>query len=99
MALGMAELWPSPEYGGGTDEQWTERNQGFALLATTWAAMVSDDRRDELLDAADGIVDASLAVQATYPFGWDDADHRCFAHHGDAHDPEEGNPTSAAARG
>lgn len=69
MALGMAALWPSPEYGGGTDEQWTERNQGFALLATTWAAMVSDDRRDELLAAADVIVDASLDVQATYPVG------------------------------
>jgi hypothetical protein len=42
MALGMTELWASPEYAGG-DDSWTERNAGFALLAYSWAAMVSDD--------------------------------------------------------
>jgi len=34
MALGMTELWPSPEYAGGSD-MWTERNAGFSLLAYT----------------------------------------------------------------
>lgn len=91
MALGMTELWPSPGYAGG-DDSWTERNAGFSLLAYTWAAMVSDDQAEVLWAAADEAVQAYLDLQATYPEGYDDADARCFAHHGDAHDPEEGNP-------
>lgn len=91
MALGMTELWPSPEYAGG-DDMWTERNAGFALLAYTWAAMVSDDQSATLWAAADDAVNAYLDVQATYPIGYDDTEARCFAHHGDAHDPDEGNP-------
>jgi len=91
MALGMTELWPSPGYAGGNDS-WTERNAGFALLAYSWAAMVSDDQSSALWGHADTAVAAYLDVQATYPVGYDDPDARCFAHHGDAHDPEEGNP-------
>ncbi len=91
MALGMTELWPSPEYAGGTDS-WTERNAGFALLAYTWAAMVSDDVADTLWAEADAAASAYVAIQETYPVGYDDPDARCFAHHGDAHDPEEGIP-------
>ena len=91
MALGMTELWPSPGYAGG-DDSWTERNAGFALLAYSWAAMVSDDMSTALWASADDAVTAYLDVQATYPVGYDDTEARCFAHHGDAHDPEEGNP-------
>ncbi len=91
MALGMTELWPSPEYNGGSDS-WTERNAGFALLAYTWAAVVTDDQSATLWAAADEAAAAYLAIQATYPAGYDDPDARCFAHHGDAHDPSEGNP-------
>ncbi len=91
MALGMTELWPSPEYNGGSD-MWTERNAGFSLLAYTWAAAVSDDQSATLWAAADEAFAAYLAIQATYPAGYDDPDARCFAHHGDAHDPDEGNP-------
>jgi hypothetical protein len=91
MALGMTELWPSPEYDGGAD-MWTERNAGFSLLAYVWAAMVSDDQGATLWAAADEVVTATIAVQETYPVGYDDPDARCFAHHGDAHDPDEGNP-------
>ncbi len=91
MALGMTELWPSPGYAGGTDS-WTERNAGFALLAYTWAAMVSDDQAGTLWAAADEAVDAYVTIQETYPLGYDDADARCFAHHGDAHDPDEAIP-------
>jgi len=91
MALGMTELWPSPQYDGGSDS-WTERNAGFALLAYTWAAIVSDDQSATLWAAADEAVAAYLAIQATYPAGYTDPDARCFAHHGDAHDPSEGNP-------
>ncbi len=91
MALGMTELWSSPAYAGG-DDSWTERNAGFALLAYSWAAMVSDDMSASLWASADEAVTAYLDVQSTYPVGYDDSEARCFAHHGDAHDPEEGNP-------
>ena len=91
MALGMTELWPSPEYAGGTDS-WTERNAGFSLLAYVWGAMVSDDQAATLWAAADEAAAAYIAIQETYPVGYDDPDARCFSHHGDAHDPAEGNP-------
>ena len=91
MALGMTALWPDPGYAGGNDA-WTERSAGFALLAYVWAAMVSDDQRDAIMKEADRAVDAYVALQEKYPVGYADADHRCFAHHGNAHDPEEGNP-------
>lgn len=93
MALGMTAIWPSPEYnGGGEGDSWTERNAGFSLLAYTWAAMVSDDQAATLWAAADEAATAYIAVQETYPEGYDDTEARCFAHHGDAHDPDEGNP-------
>lgn len=91
MALGMSQLWPDPGYAGGAD-MWTERNAGFALLAYTWALIVTDDKAVELRALADKAASATLAVQSTYPVGYNDADARCFAHHGDAHDPDEGNP-------
>jgi hypothetical protein len=91
MALGMTELWPSPGYAGGSDS-WTERNAGFGLLAYVWAALVSDDQAATLWAEADEAAAAYLAIQETYPAGYDDPDARCFAHHGDAHDPSEGNP-------
>ncbi|NUP13440.1 MAG: hypothetical protein HOW73_45965 [Polyangiaceae bacterium] len=91
MALGMTELWPSPGYEGGAD-MWTERNAGFSLLAYVWAATVSDDQSEVLWAAADEAVEAYIELQETYPVGYDDPDARCFAHHGDAHDPDEGNP-------
>ena len=91
MALGMTELWPDPGYAGG-DDQWTERNAGFSLLAYVWGATVAGPRQAEILAAAGEAFLETLAVQATYPEGYDDATHRCFAHHGDAHDPDEGNP-------
>ena len=90
MALGMTELWPDPQYAGG-DDMWTERNAGFSLLAYVWALQVTDDQAAPLAAAADEAVLAYLDVQDTYPVGYDDPDARCFAHHGDAHDPEEGN--------
>jgi hypothetical protein len=91
MALGMSELWPDPGYAGGAD-MWTERNAGFALLAYTWALIVTDDKTGELRALADEAANATIDVQETYPVGYDDPDARCFAHHGDAHDPDEGNP-------
>ena len=91
MALGMSELWPDPGYAGGAD-MWTERNAGFALLAYTWALIVTDDKVAELRALADEAANATIDVQETYPIGYDDPDARCFAHHGDAHDPDEGNP-------
>lgn len=91
MALGMTSLWPSPGYAGGTDS-WTERNAGFALLAYTWAAMVSDDQASALWTAADEAAAAYVDVQETYPAGYADTEARCFAHHGDAHDPDENIP-------
>jgi hypothetical protein len=84
MALGMAELWPSPAYAGGADF-WTERHAGFALLAYVWAAMISDDQAATLWAEADEAVAAYLDLQDTYPAGYDDPAARCFAHHADAH--------------
>jgi hypothetical protein len=84
IALGIAELWPSPSYAGGADF-WTERHAGFALLAYVWAAMISDDQASTLWNEADEAVAAYLDLQDTYPAGYDDAVARCFAHHADAH--------------
>jgi hypothetical protein len=78
------ELWPDPGYGGGADF-WTERHAGFALLAYVWAEIVSDDAASTFAGWADEAVDAYIAVQDTYPAGYDDADHRCFAHDAEAH--------------
>ncbi len=93
VATRMMALWPSPGYAGGADS-WTERNAGFALLAYVWALRVTDEPAlaATYQSAADTAVDAYLDLQATYPVGYADPDARCFAHHGDAHDPAEGNP-------
>lgn len=84
IGLGMMELWPSPNYGGG-DDFWTERHAGFALLAYDWAMIVSDDHAAEFRQAADAAVDAYLQVQAAYPSGYSDVEARCFAHTASAH--------------
>lgn len=81
-------------YAGGDDEDeefWTEREAGFGLLAYVWAMVVTDDRATALRVRADEAVDAYVRVQETYPEGYDDPNARCFAHHGAAHDVEEGN--------
>lgn len=84
VAVRAAALWSSPGYAGGSDF-WTERNAGFALLAYTWARIVTDDRGASLEASADAAVDAYLQLQATYAPGWTDANARCFAHTGAAH--------------
>ncbi len=91
VATRAASLW-SPSYDGSETDFWTERNAGFLLLAQHWAAMVSDDKAAAFRAAADATVDATLAVQDTYPVGYTDQNARCFAHHGNAHDASEGNP-------
>jgi hypothetical protein len=84
IALGMSELWSSPNYAGGADF-WTERHAGFGLLAYVWAMMVSDDQTAEFRRLADEAVDAYLSIQSTYPPGYTDDEARCFAHLADAH--------------
>jgi hypothetical protein len=83
IALKMSSMW-SPHYGGG-DLFWTERHAGFLLLAHVWASMVSDDRAAELAERADADVNEYLALQASYPAGYDDPGARCLAHSSDAH--------------
>jgi hypothetical protein len=91
VALKAATLW-SPSYDGSSTDFWTERNAGFLLLAQVWASIVSDDAAASFRTKADATFDAALAVQSTYPIGYTDAAARCFAHDGDAHDPEEDHP-------
>jgi hypothetical protein len=83
IAARMADLWPSPGYAGGADF-WTERHAGFALLAYTWAMIVSDDKAGELQTLADVAVKAYIEAQETYPAGYADQEARCFAHSADA---------------
>jgi hypothetical protein len=78
IALRIDALW-NPHYGGG-GQFWTERHAGFSLLAYVWARIVTDDRVAQLDAMAHDAVTAYLAVQATYPQGWTDAEARCFAH-------------------
>ncbi len=89
VALRMAELWPSPEYAGGSDF-WTERHAGFALLAYVWAEMVSDDRSSEFAALADSAANAYFDMQAMYPVGHEDTEARCFSHQADAHGEDYG---------
>jgi hypothetical protein len=84
IGLGMMELWPDPAYAGG-DDFWTERHAGFSLLAYDWAMIVSDDHAAEFRAKADAAIDAYLAIQSTYPAGYDDKAARCFAHTANAH--------------
>ncbi len=77
-------LWADPGYAGGADF-WTERHAGFALLAYEWAAMVSDDQAATFRGWGDQAVAAYLALQASWPTSWTDANARCFAHTADAH--------------
>jgi hypothetical protein len=84
LADAAAVLWISPGYAGKKDF-WTERNAGAALLAYVWAMMVTDDQAQQFADEAKKAVAAYLAIQDTYPEGYDDAEHRCFAHDSEAH--------------
>ena len=79
VAEAYAGLWADPGYAGG-DDFWTERHAGFALLAYVWAMNVSDDQAALFRGLADEAVTAYIAVQETYPIGYDDAEARCFAH-------------------
>lgn len=78
------EHWRDPGYSGG-DDFWTERHAGFALLASEWAAIVSDDAAATFAAASDTQVDAYLDMQERYPVGYTDREARCFAHSADAH--------------
>jgi hypothetical protein len=84
VATRIAALWGDPGYAGGADF-WTERHAGFALLGYVWASIVSDDRAAEFRAKADQAVAAYLAMQASFPSSWTDANARCFAHTADAH--------------
>ena len=79
----VAGMW-DPAYDG-TDEFWTERHAGFALLAHEWARLVTDDQAAAIDARADAAVTAYLAVQAADRFGQTGADARCFAHTAGAH--------------
>ena len=85
IAIRVHDLMGDPGYAGGSDF-WTERNAGFALLAYTWAAAVSDDRKALFSSWADQAVDAFVSVQETYPIGYTSTTSRCFAHSAAAHD-------------
>ncbi len=76
-------MW-DPSYDG-TDEFWTERHAGFALLAHEWAARVSDDKQAVIAGRADAAVTAYLAAQMANRFGQSGTDARCFAHTAAAH--------------
>lgn len=79
----VVTMW-DPNYDG-TDEFWTERHAGFALLAHEWAAIVSDDKQAQIAARADAAVTAFLAAQMAPRFGQTDTDARCFAHTAAAH--------------
>jgi hypothetical protein len=79
----VVTMW-DPDYNG-TDEFWTERHAGFALLAHEWAARVTDDRIAQISARADTAVTAFLAAQMAPRFGQTDTEARCFAHTATAH--------------
>ena len=79
----VVTMW-DPSYDG-TDEFWTERHAGFALLAHEWAARVTDDRMSQIAARADAAVSAFLAAQMATRFGQTATDARCFAHTAAAH--------------
>jgi hypothetical protein len=76
-------MW-DPDYDG-TDEFWTERHAGFALLAHESALMVTDDQATAITARADEVVAGALAAQSASRFGQSDPDARCFAHTAAAH--------------
>lgn len=82
----IATMW-DPEYDG-TDEFWTERHAGFALLAHEWALAVTDDLSTAITARAEAVATAVLAAQAAQRFGQTDAEARCFAHTAAAHGEE-----------
>jgi hypothetical protein len=84
----VATMW-DPNYDG-TDEFWTERHAGFALLAHEWAAIVSDDKAPAIAARADAAVTAFLAAQMAPRYGQTDNEARCFAHTATAHGEDWG---------
>ncbi len=84
----VATMW-DPGYDG-TDEFWTERHAGFALLAHEWAMRVTDDQQAQIASRADADVTAYLAAQLAPRFGQTDTDARCFAHTATAHGEDWG---------
>jgi len=84
----IATMW-DPSYDG-SDEFWTERHAGFALLAHEWALAVTDDQATTLAARADAVATAALAAQAANRFGQTDPDARCFAHTATAHGEDWG---------
>ncbi len=81
-------MW-DPAYDG-TDEFWTERHAGFALLAHEWALAVTDDQTAAITARADEVATGALAAQAANRFGQSDPDVRCFAHTATAHGEDWG---------
>jgi hypothetical protein len=81
-------MW-DPNYDG-TDEFWTERHAGFALLAHEWALMVTDDQAAAIGARAEEVATAALAAQAANRFGQTDPVARCFAHTATAHGEDWG---------
>lgn len=79
----VVTMW-DPSYDG-SNEFWTERHAGFALLAHEWAARVTDDRLAQIAARADAAVTAFLAAQLAPRFGQTDTTARCFAHTAAAH--------------
>lgn len=91
IATRVHDLWPDPGYAA-SDDFWTERHAGFALLAYEWAAAVTDEggKRAELVRWAQTAVDAYLQVQSLWPSRWTSADERCFPHEAKAHGEDFG---------
>jgi len=84
----VVTMW-DPNYDG-TDEFWTERHAGFALLAHEWAVIVSDDKQAQIAARADAAVTAFLAAQMAPRYGQTDTEARCFAHTATAHGEDWG---------
>ncbi|HVK88558.1 MAG TPA: hypothetical protein VM513_30780 [Kofleriaceae bacterium] len=84
----VATMW-DPNYDG-SDEFWTERHAGFALLAHEWAARVTDDKAAEIGARAEANVTAYLAAQMAERFGQTSSTARCFAHTANAHGEDFG---------
>jgi len=89
VALRAHDLWTDPGYAGGADF-WTERHAGFALLAYEWAVAVSDDQAAQLAAWANEAAKSYLALQASYPPSYTNANERCFAHTAEAHGEDYG---------
>jgi hypothetical protein len=84
----VVTMW-DPNYDG-TDEFWTERHAGFALLAHEWALRVTDDQADTIGARSETAVTAYLDAQMAPRFGQTSTTARCFAHTATAHGEDFG---------